>query len=156
MEGVVRALTASGLPGTSLKLEITESIMMSNPIEVHRTLNAIAALGVRLCIDDFGTGYSSLSHLHTFPVATLKIDRSFTSRLMAGREHVEMARSILLLGKNMNLSVIAEGIETPMQADWLRSAGCDYGQGYYFGRPVDYRSASDLLVAQLNDGAVAS
>ncbi|MBL8660373.1 MAG: EAL domain-containing protein [Rhodospirillales bacterium] len=155
VERVARALNETGLPGPNLKLEITESIMMSNPIEVHRTLSGIADLGARLCIDDFGTGYSSLSHLHTFPVSVLKIDRAFTSRLMAGREHVEMARTILLLGKNMDLSVIAEGIETAMQCDWMRSAGCDYGQGYFFGAPVDYCSASALLAADLNDGALA-
>lgn len=153
---IARALSESGLLGTNLKLEITESTMMANPLEVHKTLSDIAALGVQLCVDDFGTGYSSLSHLHTFPVSTLKIDRSFTGRLTGGREHVEMARTILLLGENLGLTVIAEGIETAIQCDWLRSAGCAYGQGYHFGCPVDYRSAMYRLDAELAGGAVAS
>ena len=148
---IAETLSWSGLPGTNLKLEITESTMMANPLEVHRTLTDIAALGVRLCVDDFGTGYSSLSHLHTFPVSTLKIDRAFTSRLAAGREHIEMAKTILMLGQNLGLTVIAEGVETTIQRDWLQAAGCNYGQGYYFGAPMDYRSASALLTAELKD-----
>ena len=126
---------------------------MRNPFEVHKTLSDIAKLGVQLCVDDFGTGYSSLSHLHTFPVGTLKIDRAFTSRLTAGREHVEMARTILLLGQNLGLTVIAEGIETAMQCDWLCAAGCTYGQGYFFGAAVDYRSASAMLDTALHSHA---
>jgi EAL domain-containing protein (putative c-di-GMP-specific phosphodiesterase class I) len=109
----------------------------------------IAKLGIQLCVDDFGTGYSSLSHLHTFPVGTLKIDRAFTSRLMAGREHAELVRTILLLGENLGMSVIAEGIETPMQCEWLCAAGCRFGQGFYFGVPVDYRTASEILAEDL-------
>lgn len=140
-----RILARTGLPGESLKLEITESAMMSNPLEVHKRLTEIARLGVQLCVDDFGTGYSSLSHLHTFPVGTLKIDRAFTSRLLAGREHAELVRTILLLGENLGMTVIAEGVETPMQRDWLRAAGCPFGQGFYFGVPVDYRTATEML-----------
>jgi diguanylate cyclase (GGDEF)-like protein/PAS domain S-box-containing protein len=150
---VAAVLGTTGLPGTKLKLEITESAMMSNPLEVHKTLSDIAKLGVQLCVDDFGTGYSSLSYLHTFPVGTLKIDRTFTARLTAGREHVEMARTILLLGQNLGMTVIAEGIETAMQCDWFRAAGCNYGQGYYFGAAVDYCSASALLDQALQPAA---
>ena len=142
---IARILARTGLPGESLKLEITESAMMSNPLEVHRRLIEIGKLGVQLCVDDFGTGYSSLSHLHTFPVGTLKIDRAFTNRLMAGREHAELVRTILLLGENLGMTVIAEGVETSMQRDWLRAAGCPFGQGFYFGVPVDYRTATTML-----------
>lgn len=147
---VARILARSGLPGENLKLEITESAMMSNPLEVHKTLSEIAKLGVQLCVDDFGTGYSSLSHLHTFPVGTLKIDRAFTNRLLAGREHAELVRTILLLGENLGMTVIAEGIETAMQCDWLHAAGCPFGQGFYFGVPVDYRTASEMLADDLS------
>ena len=146
---IARILARTGLPGRSLKLEITESAMMSNPLEVHKTLTEIAKLGVQLCVDDFGTGYSSLSHLHTFPVGTLKIDRAFTMRLLAGREHAELVRTILLLGENPGMTVIADGIETSMQCDGLRAAGCGYGQGFFFGVPVDYRSASNMLAGDL-------
>ncbi len=146
---VARILARTGLPGESLKLEITESAMMSNPLEVHKTLNEIAKLGVQFCVDDFGTGYSSLSHLHTFPVGTLKIDRAFTNRLMAGREHAELVRTILLLAENLGMTVIAEGIETLMQCEWLHAAGCPFGQGFYFGVPVDYRTASEMLAHDL-------
>lgn len=146
---VARVLARTGLPGQSLKLEITESAMMLNPLEVHKTLMEISKLGVQLCVDDFGTGYSSLSHLHTFPVGTLKIDRAFINRLMAGREHAELVRTILLLGQNLGMTVIAEGIETAMQRDWLCAAGCPFGQGFYFGVPMDYRTASEMLADDL-------
>ncbi len=146
---VARILARTGLRGKSLKLEITESAMMLNPLEVHKTLTEISKLGVQLCVDDFGTGYSSLSHLHTFPVGTLKIDRAFTNRLMAGREHAELVRTILLLGQNLGMTVIAEGIETAMQRDWLCAAGCPFGQGFYFGVPMDYRTASEVLAEDL-------
>ncbi len=152
---VARILARTGLPGKSLKLEITESAMMMNPLEVHKTLTEISRLGVQLCVDDFGTGYSSLSHLHTFPVGTLKIDRAFTKRLMAGREHAELVRTILLLGQNLGMTVIAEGIETAMQRDWLCAAGCPFGQGFYFGVPMDYRTASEMLAEDLLARAAA-
>lgn len=142
------------MPAANLKLETTESAMMANPLDVLKTLNALAALGVRLCIDDFGIGYSSLSHLHTFPFDTLKIDRSFVGRLTVGREHVEMVRTILLLGETLKLSIIAEGIETELQCDWLRAAGCAYGQGYLFSRPVDYKTAFGLLDTDYAERAV--
>ncbi len=154
VQRIARILEQTGLPGSNLKLEVTELAMMTNPLDVLRTLSSIAALGVHLCVDDFGTGYSSLSHLHTFPFDSLKIDRSFIGRLTVGREHVEMVRTILLLGETLKLAIVAEGIETELQRDWLRAAGCPYGQGYLFARPVDYKTAFGMLDADCAGEAV--
>ena len=88
-------------------------------------------IGIRLRMDDFGTGYSSLSQLQTYPFDTLKIDRSFVSRIADGRECLEMVRTIVMLGRNLHLSVVAEGVETALQCEWLVAAGCTYAQGYF-------------------------
>ena len=134
----------------SLKLEITESVMMQNAERSASMLQELKTLGIRLSIDDFGTGYSSLSYLHRFPLDTLKIDRSFVSRMTPDGENAEIVRAILTLAKNMNMDVIAEGIETAEQFALLRDMGCDCGQGYYFARPLD----SDAMGAILAGGSM--
>src|SRR5947209_2250479 len=105
---------------------------MTDPTGAVEMLQQIKSLGIRLSIDDFGTGYSSLSYLHRFPLDTLKIDRSFISRMTVGGENTEIVRTVLALAKNMGMDVIAEGIETAEQLATLREMGCDNGQGYYF------------------------
>jgi len=103
------------------------------------------ALGVLLGIDDFGSGYSSLSYLSRFPIDTLKMDRSFVSRLGGDKENLEIVRTIITLAHNLKMDVIAEGIETAEQLSQLRDLGCEYGQGYYFSRPVPAEEAGQLI-----------
>ena len=108
-------------------------------------LMQLRGLGVGLSIDDFGTGYSSLSYLHRFPVHTLKIDRSFVLGMKPDGGGREIIRTIVALAQNLDLHVIAEGVETTMQRDALRELRCEYAQGYMFSRPVDSRKAESLL-----------
>ena len=118
-----------------LKLEITESAVMSNAEHTISVLNQIKASGVRLSIDDFGTGYSSLSYLHRFPIDTLKIDQSFVGQMESGHENGEIVKAVIALASALNLNVVAEGIESISQLHQLQILGCEYGQGYLFSRP---------------------
>ena len=147
---VQAALMTSGLKPATLKLEITESMVMSDADAATRTLKALKALGVKIGIDDFGTGYSSFSHLHRFPLDSLKIDRSFINGMEFEPEKLEIVRTIISLAHNLDLDVIAEGVESPEQMRLLAEAGCEFGQGYFFSRPVDARSTEDLIAAEPN------
>jgi diguanylate cyclase (GGDEF)-like protein/PAS domain S-box-containing protein len=135
-------------PPESLKLEITESTVMGDPIAAVEMLLQIKALGIRLAIDDFGTGYSSLSYLHRFPLDTLKIDRSFISGICEGGEGMEIARTIMPLASNLRLDVVAEGVETIEQVALLKKLRCKFAQGFYFSRPLAAEAAGALLVGQ--------
>ncbi len=141
-------LAETGLDPTSLRLEITENVLLDHGPEVLAKLAEIHALGIQLHIDDFGTGYSSLTYLRQFPCDSLKIDRSFISDLdgKAGAEAI--VQTILTLGSNLSMNVIAEGIETAEQLAHLRRLHCPQGQGYWFSRPVDAAAAGALLAAQ--------
>ena len=129
---VQEALDLSGLPPSSLVLEITESVMLADTELAVRRLQDLKSLGVRLAMDDFGTGYSSLSYLGQFPVEILKMDRSF----LASRDNDALAAAIIALGENLTLEVVAEGIEHSDQATWLQDQGCELGQGFHFARPM--------------------
>ncbi|HTZ75211.1 MAG TPA: EAL domain-containing protein [Candidatus Aquilonibacter sp.] len=129
----------------SLKLEITESTVMEDPSSAVEMLQQMKALGVRLAIDDFGTGYSSLSYLHRFPLDTLKIDRSFISGATGGVNGMEIARTIMPLAKNLQLDVVAEGVETAEQVQELKKLDCKYAQGYFFSKPLSRDEAEALL-----------
>jgi diguanylate cyclase (GGDEF)-like protein/PAS domain S-box-containing protein len=131
-------------PG-SLIFEVTESAMMPDPEAAIQVMNQLKALGVQIALDDFGTGYSSLSYLHRFPLDSLKIDRAFISRTM---EDDEIIRTILTLGRNLGLKVVAEGVETAEQVRKLQDLGCVLAQGYYFSDPVTAQAATDLLAAK--------
>jgi diguanylate cyclase (GGDEF)-like protein/PAS domain S-box-containing protein len=128
----------------SLKLEITEGVIMQHEAFVAQQLNTLKDLGVCLGIDDFGTGYSSLQYLNSFPLDTLKIDRSFVSQ-MESNDSLEIVRTIINLAHNLNMAVVAEGVETQSQAMRLQAMGCEYAQGYFFAKPLDGASASNLL-----------
>jgi len=134
---ITQMLRDSGLAATDLKLEVTESVIMSDGERTARVLSELKTLGVRLCIDDFGTGYSSLSYLRRFVVDTLKIDRSFVSEMLNNRESREIVKAVTSLGTNLGIEVVAEGVETREQVSLLRSIGCKYAQGYFFSRPLD-------------------
>jgi diguanylate cyclase (GGDEF)-like protein/PAS domain S-box-containing protein len=148
IEQISSALRESGLRAGNLKLEITESMVMENIDTAIDMLTQLRGLGVGLSIDDFGTGYSSLSYLHRFPIDTLKIDRSFVTQMTDNSENAEIVRTIVTLARSLDMSVVAEGVETADQLRQLGELGCDYGQGYLFSRPVGAGQAAGLLAGE--------
>ncbi|WP_247877825.1 sensor domain-containing protein [Chromobacterium haemolyticum] len=142
---VADALRAAGLSAARLELEITESMIMLNPVEAVRQLGELKALGVGLSIDDFGTGYSSLSNLKRFPLDTLKIDQSFVEGLPDDGDNAAIAEAILAMARKLQFQVVAEGVESERQAQFLTSKGCALLQGYHFGRPVPAAELPALL-----------
>jgi EAL domain-containing protein (putative c-di-GMP-specific phosphodiesterase class I) len=148
IEQVKHILEETGLDASSLKLEITESVVMENAAAATVMLFQLRDLGVKLYIDDFGTGYSSLSHLHHFPFDTLKIDRSFVSRMSTEDGDLEIARTIVALAHNLHMEVMAEGVETAEQLTQLKALHCEYGQGYLFSKPMETTAAGALLREQ--------
>jgi diguanylate cyclase (GGDEF)-like protein len=157
LDGLSRALEVAGLEPESLKLEITESMIIEDPEGTAATLARIRAKGISLAIDDFGTGYSSLTYLHEFPIDTLKIDRSFIGRIDSEQRGLEIVRTIMNLAHNLRMDVIAEGVETKLQASLLRELGCEYAQGFLFSKPVEAATAASLLSAGiLGDGCLSS
>lgn len=146
VEQVIKIMNETGIETNSLRLEITESYLMEDSETAITIMNRLRAAGTKLSIDDFGTGYSSLSYLHQLPINYLKIDRSFVSQTHVKPENREIVRTIISLAKNLNLEVIAEGIETIEQANYLKSLNCNYGQGYLYAKPVDAQQAGDLII----------
>ncbi len=142
---ITRILAETGLSGSSLKLEITESMLMENVQETIDTLLQIRAMNIQLSIDDFGTGYSSLSYLHRFPVNTLKIDRSFVSRINSNNENFEIVGAIITLAHALGMDVTAEGVETANQFTQLRKLRCESAQGYFFSKPLNCASVAAML-----------
>jgi diguanylate cyclase (GGDEF)-like protein/PAS domain S-box-containing protein len=142
---VQRVLEASGLAPGRLTLELTESMLLDDVDTSTEQLQALKELGVRLAIDDFGTGYSSLSYLRCLPVDFLKIDRSFIESLDGEAAAADLVRAIIDLGQRLQLTTVAEGIETPEQAGFLTGAGCRLAQGFYFSRPLSIAQVSDYL-----------
>jgi len=139
VELVAEVLGLWSLDPRHLILEITETALMRNPTTSIEALHALRALGVRTSIDDFGTGYSSLAYLKDLPVDELKIDRSFIQNICVNSVEREIVATIIQLGKAMGIKVVAEGIESTAVAQELKSLGCDYGQGYYYGKPISGR-----------------
>jgi EAL domain-containing protein (putative c-di-GMP-specific phosphodiesterase class I) len=133
---VADALRASGLEAKFLELELTESLIMEDVEQAVTTMEELERLGVQLSIDDFGTGYSSLSALKTFPVARLKIDRAFIKGLPGDEDDKAFAAAVISLGKKLNMKVIAEGVETAEQAEFLRKNKCEEVQGYHLSKPI--------------------
>ena len=145
---VVReALDASGLDPARLCCEITESVLMENPDQAVRTLAAVRATGATIAVDDFGTGYSSLAALKRYPVDYLKVDRSFVRGLPGDEDDAQIVRAVIRLAQNLNLRVIAEGVEDVEQLAALRDYGCDLAQGYLFGRPAPDTDLQALVAA---------
>ena len=147
---VMALLDETHLSPHQLRLEVTESILMSPAELVLDTMTRLCVAGVGLHMDDFGTGYSSLHTLHRFPFDTIKIDRSFISRLGEEESSTRIVQGIINLCKTLELKIVAEGIETTQQAALLREMGCDFGQGYYFSRPLRSCDVSALVDQQAN------
>jgi len=133
---IATILKDTGLPPACLELELTESILMREVSEAMQILDGLKNLGLSIAVDDFGTGYSSLNYLKQFPIDVLKIDRTFVDGLPSGEQDAQIARAIIAMAHSLNLAVIAEGVETHEQLDFLREHGCDEVQGYLFGRPM--------------------
>jgi EAL domain-containing protein (putative c-di-GMP-specific phosphodiesterase class I) len=147
-ESIQAKLEETGLPASSLKLEVTESVLMENTELAASAMQSLRALGVRFGLDDFGTGYSSLSYLHRFPFETLKIDRSFIRDLGSSGSRPELASAIVLLAGSMSMTVVAEGVETPAQLAFLKQRGCGYVQGFLYSPAVPEEDAMRLFVEQ--------
>lgn len=137
---VARALASSGLPAHCLELEITEGALMRHTDQAENTLKALKALGVRISVDDFGTGYSSLAYLRRFALDKLKIDKSFMAGVPTNSSDCQLVHTIIAMARSMQLTVLAEGVETPEQQGWLLAEGCDQCQGYLLGRPMPAES----------------
>jgi diguanylate cyclase (GGDEF)-like protein/PAS domain S-box-containing protein len=142
---VRKALAACGLPSRFISLELTESMVMGNPQKVIGILKEIQGLGVMIAIDDFGTGYSSLSYLQQFPIDVIKIDRSFVKNISGDAKDAVIANAIIKLAHGLGYKVLAEGVETAVQSDYLQSQGCDLVQGFFYGRPVPAKEFERVL-----------
>lgn len=146
---VRQILVETGLPPSSLTLEITESGLMDNQKQSAAVLQSLHELGVRLHIDDFGTGYSSLSYLHTFPIDALKVDKSFVSRMEGAPHQAEIVKAIVSLAHSLGMSVTAEGVESRAQADTLRALGCTSAQGFLYSPAVTAEEAERFLAQRI-------
>jgi len=140
-----KILVKTQLDPKYLKLEITESLLMENIEAATELFSQLKKRGIKLCLDDFGTGYSSLSYLHRFPIDVLKVDRSFVNRIGPRGENTEIVKAIITLAHNLDMEVIAEGIETRDQLLQLKKLGCDVGQGYLFAKPLEITTAEQLI-----------
>jgi EAL domain-containing protein (putative c-di-GMP-specific phosphodiesterase class I) len=138
-------LAETGAGPDMLQLEITESTLMQNPKGALETLAALKRIGLGLAIDDFGTGYSSLSSLKSFPIDTIKVDRSFVRHVPDNTDDTAIMDAIIAMGKTLGLTVVAEGVETREQVEFLREHGCEQFQGFYFSKPLPAGELAELL-----------
>jgi EAL domain-containing protein (putative c-di-GMP-specific phosphodiesterase class I) len=145
VQDVSKALRSADLAPKSLVLEITESVLVQDADSVIARMLELKSLGVAFAIDDFGTGYSSLSYLKRFPIDILKVDKSFVDDVTASPETGVLAEAIVQLGNTLHLQTVAEGIEQPHQVDGLRALGCQFGQGFYFAKPLRVEQVDELL-----------
>jgi EAL domain-containing protein (putative c-di-GMP-specific phosphodiesterase class I) len=142
-------LEESDLPPSLLRLEITESSIMADPLRARRVLEQLNDTGIRLSIDDFGTGYSSLAYLKDLPVNEIKIDRSFVANVMQHENDRVIVRSIIDLARNLHKTCVAEGVESDAVLQWVRAAGCDQAQGYHVARPMTAGALKEWLAARV-------
>ncbi|WP_434222033.1 EAL domain-containing protein [Limnospira platensis CENA597] len=145
IECVDQILTETGVDRNCIKLEITESAIMDDVDEAIALLERLKALGIKLSMDDFGTSYSSLSYWHRFPIDTLKVDQSFVRRMDDSQPNTEIVKTIIMLGHNLNMDLVAEGIEAEGNVQTLKNLNCEYGQGYFFSKPLPVTALEDLL-----------
>ncbi|MCR4713719.1 MAG: bifunctional diguanylate cyclase/phosphodiesterase [Treponemataceae bacterium] len=145
IEEIREVIESNGVPADHIELEVTESIMVNSAEKALRRINEVKKMGLKVAIDNFGTGYSSLSYLNKIPSDSLKIDKSFITAMNGSEASKQYVASIVSIGHILNLKVISEGVETPDQIDALREIGCDYVQGYYWGRPIPPEEAAKLV-----------
>ncbi len=154
MTDTIHALQDAGVEPTLLELEITESMMMNNTEKTIQMLEELRRMGIQIAIDDFGIGYSSLSHLKQFPIDILKIDRSFIKDIPGDKADEAITDAIIAMSKSLKIKVVAEGVETVEQLQFLRARGCDEIQGYFFSRPVAAAEFAKLLTENLESPRV--
>ena len=145
LEEITGLLEDSGIPADHLEIEITESIMIDSFAKALSCIDELKKLGIQIAIDDFGTGYSSLSYLHRFPANLLKIDKSFIDKMNTGESSRQYVASIISIGHIMGFDVISEGVEAPDQLETLKEIGCDFIQGFIWGRPLSAEDAGKLV-----------
>ncbi len=148
LENMRTTLDDTGLAPRYLEIELTESVLMRDAESTGVLLHALTDLGVKLAVDDFGTGYSSLSYLRRFPINTLKIDQSFVNHITSNQDDAAIVSAVISMGKSLKQRVIAEGVETAEQYDFLLSQNCDEGQGFYFSKAVNAEAFAELLCAR--------
>jgi EAL domain-containing protein (putative c-di-GMP-specific phosphodiesterase class I) len=146
-EHIQTVLQDTGLDPQQLKLEVTESAVLESPETATERIQRLKRMGIKLSLDDFGTGYASFSHLCQLPYDTLKIDQSFVARIGDDGENTEIINAIIVLGHNLRMDVVAEGVETPKQAAQLKTMWCEYAQGFFFSRPLDADAAGALIAS---------
>jgi EAL domain-containing protein (putative c-di-GMP-specific phosphodiesterase class I) len=154
LSGVRAVLIATGVDPANLELELTESVLMHEAEHTVDTLTALKAIGVQLAIDDFGTGYSSFSYLRRFPINVLKLHHSFVQEIAPDQGDVPLLSAMINIGKSLKMRVIAEGVETRAQLEFLQHHDCNEGQGYYFSRPVDAEQTGKLIEASIPESVV--
>ena len=142
---VQATLEKHGLSGEQLELEITESLLFHNAEQAIETLHRLKMLGVRIALDDFGTGFSSLSYLKRLPIDKIKIDRSFIQEITTDNHDAAITQGIISMAHHLSLTVVAEGVETASQVDFLKGSRCDIFQGYYFAKPMPYAEIEAFL-----------
>jgi EAL domain-containing protein (putative c-di-GMP-specific phosphodiesterase class I) len=145
---IKRMLNEFDLPGSALEIEITENAIMDDMDTIIRKLKELSEFGVTVAIDDFGTGYSSLSYLHRLPIQTLKIDRTFLKENRFSKGDNTIVNTIVAMAKGLQLNVVAEGVETQSQLDYLRSIECNEAQGFLFGKPLSSEIIAQLLIQE--------
>lgn len=155
LDGLFSILGETGLDPRFLELELTESVLVKHTENTASLLRSLRETGVRVALDDFGTGFSSLSYLRKFPVDVLKIDQSFVRQITADGGDTSIVTAVISLARSLNLRVVAEGVETPEQAAFLRAHECDEAQGYYFSRPVPAEQFAEMLRAGIQEPALA-
>ena len=149
VDAIISAIRKTEIDPESLKIEITEGLLLDDPEGAITAFTRIKSLGVSIALDDFGTGFSSLSYLHRFPLDTLKIDRSFVMSMLKSRDSMTVVRTITRLAKDLNLSCVSEGIEDSHELTTLNNFGCEFGQGYLFSRPVPEDEIIEMLSKKL-------
>ncbi len=145
---IEQSMAKYAVPANCLEMEITEGVLMSGHRYIDEAMAALADLGVSIAMDDFGTGYSSISYLRSYPFNVLKVDRSFVNDIDVNQADRELINAAIAMAHGLRLKVVAEGIETEEQLDYLNQLGCDYGQGYLFSKPV----TADEIEKMLNTG----
>jgi diguanylate cyclase (GGDEF)-like protein/PAS domain S-box-containing protein len=151
LEGLFEILAETGLDPAALELELTESVLMKNAESTASILRTLREKGVQVAVDDFGTGYSSLSYLRKFPVDALKIDQSFVAQIATARDDASIVTAVISMARSLKLRVVAEGVETLEQLEFLQAHQCDEAQGYYFGRPIPSQEFATLLQTGMSE-----
>ena len=154
LESVFAILSETGLDPKFLELELTESVLMKRAESAASVLKSLRSKGVRIAVDDFGTGYSSLSYLRKFPIDALKIDQSFVRQITSAPDDTTIVTAVISMGRSLKLRVVAEGVETREELEFLRAHQCEEAQGYYFSRPVLARQFGILLKTGIPESAV--